>query len=194
MASVPRRYPRQLILAFISILAVCCSSQSANRRPAPQSVLQQLRALFMHDEVVQLLVSDSTRIQLRTELTKKGYRFDGSAVQSGQEVDAFSTDPLGGPVALHRTMLTLLYAPDAAHLVGVNVLRVSPEAQAQAKALAASSFDSIDAVSTTPLASTGTLHFLGVERLSSSRLLKLMVRVDRITNEVYSIIYVMSAE
>jgi hypothetical protein len=146
----------------------------------------------MHDEAVAWLTDKPRRAQLRSELQRAGYRYDGVQRQGEQEVDGFSRASLTNGVSGPATGLTLLYAPDGETLVGLTVLHFDPVRQQDAKNLSEASFADVDAPSTA--SASARLHFLGVERLGPRELLEMMIRVDTLQNDVYSVMYVLSAE
>lgn len=165
---------------------------NTNQKPPAGAALEILREHFMHDEVAKWLRDSTTRSSLRRTLAASGFRFVGTERQGGQEADGFSPSLRTGGTSPPIRVLTAFFVPGSEKPVALNVLGLTPSLQERAKQLLEFSLDSIEASSA--LSDPPTLHFLGGERLGPQRLLKVMLRVNRLKIDIYSVTYAMSAE
>lgn len=178
-------------LLTLSCLMLGCS-RSISQTPPANAAIESMREHFMYAEVTDWLKADLARSSLRSMLQSRGFKFDGTERQGGQEVDGYSLSAGAGVSNVPRVGLTALHAPGTERVVGINVIALSPAGQTEGKKLVEFSLDSVDASAAG--AGSGQLHFLGAERLGPRKLLKIMLRVDRLRNEVFSVMYVVSAE
>jgi hypothetical protein len=174
-----------------SSLPLGCSETNVTTRVASSSVVELVREHFMHDQAVRWLSAGLPRLQLRTELADAGYRFDGieSQGRQGADVDGFSSSTIVNGVPIPMTALTFIFPPGSERAVGMTVLQLDPRLRDPAMKLLTFSLDSVEAA--TSVSPTGRLHFLGVERVDRTHLLRIMMRVDGIQNEIYSVMYAM---
>lgn len=184
------------IVSLAGMLALCstlagCGSNVTDREPAPAAVAA-MRDEFLHAEVIEWFKGDVTRAALGEVLRAKGLKSDGTQRQGGQEVEGYSTAVASSSSGGRAIGVTVIHAPGTDRVVGVYVLALSRNGQEAAKKLIDYSLDSVDA-SAAGMGS-GRLHFLGATRLGPQKLLKMMLRVDRPSNDVYSVMYAVSAE
>jgi hypothetical protein len=155
-------------------------------RPAPPAAIAHLRQYFLHDEIVQLLLQNHSRESLRNALLAKGFHFDGTQRQADQDSDGFSQGVALAQLPIPAIGMTIIYG-HADRPIAINVLAIKPDVQERAKELLAFSVDPVAA------SKSGTLRFIGNERLAPNRLLKLMLRSERPMSPggtlLYSIFY-----
>jgi len=184
------------ILRVFSVAVACAiaasvtytKAASVDIKPAPQATLDALRKDFGMAEVVSLLSASASRSSSKEYLQARANRFNFMATQKQgpMVVDGYSILDMKSRIIGY----SLFYHGDNGPLVIVDAA-VNPtqkDAVGAATKLIATSLDSVS----NPDGSK--MHFLGIHKLDSSRVLKIMVRAGAQTpmGPDYSIRYAVS--